>query len=159
MIATVPTAAPVAASADAGSATMGDSVPSKSEAISACAGSARIASSPAWPSAVAARTGGADTPTSCPAQPPRSLGARLRRPHSLPPRPLRPQPLDQHRIELERLRAVDQLVEQLVVPGRRDAEHLRDGLLLGASGAPRAPFEGQDAHVALGQRRHPASLQ
>src|SRR6185312_17185826 len=48
-----------------------------------------------------------------------------------------------------------QLVEQLVVPRRRDAEHLGDRLLLRAGGAPCPALEGEDAHIPLRQRRHP----
>jgi len=70
LIATVPAdsasrvsaaAPPGAGAASAGSATIGASVPSKSVAISARAGSARIASRPAWPSGVAARGKGTGT--------------------------------------------------------------------------------------------------
>jgi hypothetical protein len=62
---------------------------------------------------------------------------------------LRAQSLDQRRVELKGLRQVDQLVEDLVVPGRRHPERVADVLLLGASRAPRPPLEGKDAHVAL----------
>src|SRR5690606_14489961 len=40
------------------------------------------------------------------------------------------QPLDQHRVERHRLGPLDQLAEQLVVPGGGDVERLLDRLLL-----------------------------
>ncbi len=82
---------------------------------------------------------------------------RPRRAHPLPAGPLRAQPLDQDRVGLERLRPVDQLVEQLVVPGRRHVEHLGDGLLLHARGPPATPLERQDPHVTFRQPGHTTS--
>ena len=128
MTARVPTArarrlnagtAPGWARAARGSATIGASVPSKSVAISARRGPLSSASSPACPSGVTA-LGRCVTPTGSgqtDALPPGALGA---------------QALDQRRVEGERLGRVDQLVEQLVVPGSRDVEHLGDGLFLDA---------------------------
>src|SRR5690606_6756154 len=68
--------------------------------------------------------------------------------------PLRPHPaqaLDEHRVALQRLGAVDQDVQELVVPRRRHVEQLADGLLLGSGVRPPLPFEGEDAAVALGE--------
>src|ERR1700735_4344485 len=81
-------------------------------------------------------------------------GTGFRRPDPLAPRALRPQPLDQRRVEPEGLVRVDQLVEQLVIPGGGDAENLGDGLFLGPGRAPGAPLEGEHAHVTLRQGRH-----
>src|SRR6476659_1226080 len=61
------------------------------------------------------------------------------------------QALDQHRVGLERGRAVDQGVEHLVVARRAHVEELTDRLLLGPGVLPPLPLEGDDLAVALTQ--------
>src|SRR5947199_1992401 len=53
------------------------------------------------------------------AQPPGEPGAT-------PGLPEPPEPLDQHRVVLERFRPVDQPVEQVIIPSKGDAESLAD---------------------------------
>jgi len=57
---------------------------------------------------------------------------------------------DQHRIEPQRLWPVDQLVEDLVVPCRRQFQHVVNGLLLRSRVPPGPGLEGQDPGVPLG---------
>ena len=52
------------------------------------------------------------------------------------------------------VRGVDQFVEQLVVPGRRQVEYFEDLAFFGAVRSPQAPFKCQDAHFEIGQRGH-----
>ena len=61
------------------------------------------------------------------------------------------QPLDEHRVGLERGRAVDEGVEHLVVARGAHVEQLADRLLLGAGVLPPLPLEGEDLAVALAQ--------
>jgi hypothetical protein len=63
-------------------------------------------------------------------------------------------PGHEHRVELGRRRGVDQFVEQLVVPGRRQLEYLEDLAFFGAVRSPQAPFKCEDAHFEIGQRGH-----
>ena len=59
-----------------------------------------------------------------------------------------PQPLQsshQHRIKDNGLRQVERRVQQLIVPGRREAELRANCLLLGTGVAPPFAFEGEDA--------------
>src|ERR1035438_2220083 len=155
-------AAPGCARAASGSATIGDSVPSKSSAISAAAGSLSSAARPSLPSAVRGR-GSVPVPAApVPVIGRRSSGpavARVgaRRPQPVPFGTLPPQPGDESGVEHECLRTVDELVQQLVVPRRGHPERVQDLLLLGAGRAPPAPLEGEDANLLLGQRRHLAS--
>src|SRR5215467_5164871 len=127
-----------------GSATIGARVPSKSRAIIARAGSRTMAASAAAPSGVGSR-GRVPPPTRLPAPPSLSplttmagpsRGAALppraaRRTDPLAPRALPAEPLDEHGIGGHGLRPVDELVEHLVVAGRREPELLGDRLLLG----------------------------
>src|SRR5918911_4208743 len=71
---------------------------------------------------------------------PRRAGALARLAHA-------PQPLHEHRVVSERLGAVDEGIEQLVVARRRHVEQLADGLLLGTGVLPPLALEGQ--HLAL----------
>src|SRR5271166_820906 len=156
IMASVPTAparavragtAPGWARASPGRSTIGASVPSKSAATSACRGSASSASRPAWPSGVA-DPGGEVIAAASSGLP---LGAlRPGRPHALPTGPLGAQPLDEHRVECQRLGPVYQLVQQLVVPGGRHVEHLGDGLLLHAGRSP-----GSACHVRTARTYDP----
>src|SRR5690348_16132446 len=118
--------APGSARASRGSATIGASVPSKSVAISARAGSRRIAASPAFPSAVRAAPVIPQSPSS--GRP--GLGSPGA--HPVPAGALPPQPLDQDGVEPQRLGPVDEVVQQLVVAGRGETKHVGDRLLLGA---------------------------
>src|SRR6478672_1031978 len=61
------------------------------------------------------------------------------------------QALDEHRVGLERGRAVDEGVEHLVVAGGAHVEQLADRLLLGAGVLPPLPLERDDLAVAVGQ--------
>src|ERR1700722_3147402 len=158
--------APGSARAAAGSGTIGASVPSKSSPIRAAPGSATSASSPARPAAVRGTGSGdrrrADGPRSgwfCESGTGlvwpriRAGGAHPATAGSLPA-----EPGDQGRVELSRLRPVDDLIQQLVVPGGRHGEGLEDLPLLGAGKPPPAALEGEDALVRLGERRHLAPL-
>jgi hypothetical protein len=78
------------------------------------------------------------------AQPPRRAGALARGAQPA-------QPLDEHRVELQRRRPVDQRVEHLVVAGGRHVEKVADGLLLGSGVLPPLPLEREDLLVALRQ--------
>src|SRR5580658_8542604 len=129
--------------ASAGSSTIGARVPSKSSAMSDVRGRAMSAARPARPDSVAGsgRTGGG------------TGSVRARRPDALAPAALPPQARHQDRVELGGLGPVNELIEQLVIPGDRHAENLQDLAFLGASQPPPAPLEGQNAHIALGQVR------
>src|SRR5579875_1109673 len=134
--------------------------PSKSIAITARAGSASSADRPARPAAVAGSGTAPGAPS--PMQPPSpgsgpASGRAAAGPQPRPGRAAAAQPGDDHRIGLRGRRIVDQLAEDLVVPGGRHPEHGEDLALLRAGGAPPVPLEGQDAHLKLGQRRHLAS--
>src|SRR5215468_6829206 len=116
-----------------GSGTIGESVPSKSVAISALDGSARSAATPARPSPVSCgcarlshegTASGDMPPTPCSAA---AAGAQL-----APVSPPLAQPSHQRGIELHRLRAVNELVQQLVIPGRGKPEGAENFPLLGA---------------------------
>src|SRR5882757_7364757 len=76
------------------------------------------------------------------------------RAHPVPPGPLPAQPGHQGRVEHERLRTVDEVVQQLVVAGRGHAKGIADLLLLGPERPPPAALKGEDPHLAFGQRRH-----
>src|SRR5215472_1831947 len=119
--------------ASAGSGTMGASVPSKSSAITAPPGSSSKAPRPARPSAVAG-TGsrlaalgfGVVTIVAYPrssAFAARTQLVSLRSPSA--------QPGHERGVEPSRLSSVDQLVEQLVVPGRGQPECLEYFAFLG----------------------------
>src|SRR6478735_10805940 len=69
----------------------------------------------------------------------------------LPARPQATEPPDQQWILGQGCRVVDDLVEHLVVPGRRQAEHLLDRLLLGSGVLPPLTLEGQDVPITAGQ--------
>src|SRR3984957_18133695 len=139
--------APGCARALAGSATMGDSVPSKSSATRARPGSSRSAASPARPSGVTG-TGSAAVPVTMLCSPGRAVApVGARRPHPVPPGPLPAQPGHQGRVEHECLRTVDEIVQQLVVTGRGHAKGVTDLLLLGPRRAPPATLEGEDPHL------------
>src|SRR6476620_6387885 len=69
----------------------------------------------------------------------------------LPARPQATEPPDQQWILGQGGGIVDDLVEHLVVPGRRQAEHLLDRLLLRPGVLPPLPLEGEDLPVAAGQ--------
>src|SRR5690606_9893261 len=61
------------------------------------------------------------------------------------------QALDEHRVGGQRLRAVDELVEDLVVAGRAHVEQVLDGLLLGTGVLPPLALELEDAAVAVAE--------
>src|SRR5215472_6699883 len=63
-------------------------------------------------------------------------------------------PLDQNGVRGHRFRAVDQLVEHLVVAGGGKPELVRDRLFLGARLPPPVPLEGENPGLALGQWCH-----
>src|SRR5487761_245430 len=179
MIASVPArrASLLSASTAAGSTraslgriTIGASVPSKSRPISAYSGSLSSAARPARPAGVRGRNSAGTSSAAGPASWSRPAGPApvsagfigFRRTHRPTARALRPpgsQPVDQGGIERRGFGPVDQLVEQLVVPGSRDGEDLADLQFLGARAPPHAALERQDAHLALLQRRHATSCE
>ena len=61
------------------------------------------------------------------------------------------QPLDQQGIEGQGILAVDEGVDDLVVPRGRHVELVADGLFLGAGVLPPEALEREDLAVALGQ--------
>src|SRR5699024_1993044 len=63
------------------------------------------------------------------------------------------QTLDVHGIEGERLGALHQAVEQLVVPGRGEPEFIADRLFLGPLELPPLAFEGKNTLFAFGEGR------
>src|ERR1700712_392355 len=69
----------------------------------------------------------------------------------LPTRSPPPQPLDHHRIRRQRLGAVDQRIQNLVVPRRRHREQFLDGFFFGSRVLPPLPFEGKDVVLTTGQ--------
>src|SRR5690348_14806840 len=68
------------------------------------------------------------------------------------------EPADQQRVGGERLVAVDQRVQHLVVPGRAHVELLADRGLLGSGVLPPLTLEGEDRLVALAQLDRGARL-
>src|SRR6478609_7681949 len=64
-----------------------------------------------------------------------------------------PEPADQQRVLGQRRRVVDDRVQNLVVPGRRQVEQLPDRLFLGSCVLPPLPLERQDVAVPTGQHR------
>src|SRR5262249_38290357 len=69
-------------------------------------------------------------------------------------RALAAQPLDQDRIRGHRFRAVNELVEHLVVGGGGHPEVVGDRLSVGARLPPPGPLEREAPHLALGQCCH-----
>src|SRR5690349_7987640 len=67
---------------------------------------------------------------------------------ALPARAQATQPLDQQRVDGQRLGLVDQSVEHLVVPRGRHVEQFADGLLLGARVLPPLSLEREDLALA-----------
>src|ERR1700722_17880354 len=174
MTASVPTAGaraartgttPGWARASPGSATIGASVPSKSMPIRACRGSRSSASRPTWPAGVAGKAGPAGVAgggmLGSAGFPVAGLCVTGFASLSLPWRAdalaastLRAQALDQHRVERQGFWAVEKLVQQLVVPGRGEAEDFADRLFLDTWGPPAAPLERENSHIEFGQRGH-----
>src|SRR6478736_1462217 len=76
----------------------------------------------------------------------RAAGAARARPLAARAHPA--QALDEHRVGLEGLRAVEERVEHLVVARGAHVEELLDGLLLGAGVLPPLALERQDLEVA-----------
>src|SRR4051812_22173289 len=74
-----------------------------------------------------------------------------RRTRLLAARPQSSQPLDQHRIGGQRLRAVHKRVEHLVVAGGRHREEFLDGVFLGPGVFPPLALERQDVVLAPSQ--------
>ncbi len=63
------------------------------------------------------------------------------------------EPPNEHRIVGERLRRLEEAVEQLVISGRREPETLTDRALLGDRQLPALAFEVQDLSLAIGELR------
>jgi len=57
------------------------------------------------------------------------------------------QATDEHRIMSHGVGRIDHNVQQLIIPGRREAEDLTDRLLLGAGVPPPLPLEVEDRCV------------